>query len=133
MNDKKFVIKEIKGLKFFDSATGKEIKVEDFKPIEDDGITNGKLKYSRDKIYELVDKLDYEEASMAGFHEDLERLKAETEKFYDDFVFYLGHSLSDAPYHGWTGEELKEMRQIDKEICDKVKEMYAVILKGLGH
>ena len=133
MDNKKFVIKEIKSLKFFNGETGEEIKPEEFKPTEDDGVIEGDLKYSRDKIYEMVGKLDYEKVSMAGFYSDLEKLKAEMERFYDKHVFYLGYSLSDAPYHGWSGDELKEMRQINKEICDKVKEMYAVILKGLGY
>lgn len=93
---------------------------------------NGNLKYSKNDIEELKNQFNYPKVKMEGFYKDLIKLKSEIEKVYDENVFYLGYSLDDAPYHGWCGESLKEMREIDREICKKFHEIYAIILCGVG-
>lgn len=90
------------------------------------------IKYSMETINDIKSNLPYSKVPMKGFYDDLLRLKEEVEKLYDKDVFYLGYSLSEAPYHGWSGENLKEMREIDREIVKRFHEIYAIILSGLG-
>lgn len=92
----------------------------------------GNFKYSESEIANIKESFDISKVPMEGFYKDLLKLKAELEKIYDKNVFYLGYSLDDAPYHGWSGENLKGMREIDREICKRFKEVYAIILCGLG-
>lgn len=91
-----------------------------------------KFDYSKDDIEEIKNNFAFSKVPMAGFYKDLLRLKEKIEMLYDENVFYLGYPLDDAPFHGWSGEDLKEMRQIDREICKRFEEIYAIILCGLG-
>lgn len=90
------------------------------------------FKYQTKEIKELKDRFNYSKVKMSGFYKDLVKLKSEIEKFYDDNVFYLGYSLDDAPFHGWEGKELEEMKEIDREIHNRFLEIYAIILCGIG-
>jgi hypothetical protein len=92
----------------------------------------GSLSYSKDTIQKIKNDMSYEKATMSGFYNDLLKLKTNLEKFYDKHLFYLGYSLSDAPYHGWSGEFLNPMSKIDQEISKRFKEIYAIVLCGLG-
>lgn len=91
-----------------------------------------KFDYSKEEIEELKNQFGFSKVSMQGFYDDLAKLKEKIEELYNDNVFYLGCPLEDAPYHGWTGDTLKEMREIDGEVCKRFKEIYAIILCGLG-
>lgn len=93
---------------------------------------NGNFKYSTKNIEEYKKEFNYSKVKMSGFYNDLVKLKSGIEKLYDESVFYMGYGLDDAPYHGWGGENLKEMREIDKEICKRFYEIYAIILCGIG-
>ena len=91
--------------------------------------------YSKDKINAMIDeylKKGMKRAEMAGVHDDLVRLKAVIEKIYEEDIFYLSYFSTDAPYMGWTGKELSTMLQITDGITQKFKEIYALILCGLG-
>ncbi len=96
-------------------------------------VIDGGFKYSKDSINKIMEGLNFNKVPMQGFYDNLLRIKTEIEKFYDDNIFWLGYILNDAPYHGWNAENLSEMREIDREICKKFKEIYAIILKGLGY
>jgi hypothetical protein len=98
----------------------------------ENNMINGKLKYSESTIKEIKDNMNYSKATMTGFYENLLKLKTDIEKFYDDNMFYLGYELSEAGYHGWSYEHTKDMKEIDKDICQKFKEIYAIILCGIG-
>ncbi len=100
---------------------------------KDSIVINGGFKYSKDNIKEIMEGLNFGKVPMQGFYDDLLKIKTKIEKFYDDNIFYLGYILNDAPYYGWEAENLKEMRDIDEEICTKFKEIYAIVLKGLGY
>lgn len=91
--------------------------------------------YSKDEINAMIDeylKKGMKRAEMAGVHDDLARLKAVIEEIYEKNIFYLSYFASDAPYMGWTGKELSPMLQITDGITQKFKEIYALILCGLG-
>lgn len=85
----------------------------------------------KESIREIKKALPYSKVSMKGFYEDLVKIKQKVEILYDEDIFFLGYPLDDAPFHGWDGEKIKEMRKIDKEICKKFEEIYAIILCGL--
>ena len=85
-------------------------------------IIKGKLEYSRDTIDKMKNDFNFSKAPMKGFYEDLLKLKTKIEEFYDENLFYMGYSLDDAPYHGWNGDSLKEMKEIDREICKRFYE-----------
>ena len=90
------------------------------------------FQYSKQEINELKEQFDVSKAEMKGYNNELLKLKESLEEFYSKEVFHMGMSLDDAPYHGWFGEPLKNMCKIDKEIHRRFKEIYAIILKGLG-
>ena len=73
---------------------------------------------------------------MQGVYRDLQKLKPVIEKIYDDYIFYLNYWKNDAPYHGWLWDEddgrLENQAKITDEITEKFKEIYALILAGLG-
>ena len=67
---------------------------------------------------------------MTGYYESLLKLKQEIENMYDNIVWGMGYSLSEAGYHGWSGEPLKNMCNVDTDINNKINELYAIILKA---
>lgn len=91
--------------------------------------------YSKDEINAMIDEYvekGMQKAKMVGVRGDLEELKPVIEEIYEKNIFYLSYFASDAPYFGWTGEELSTMLQITDGITQKFKEIYALILCGLG-
>lgn len=91
--------------------------------------------YSKDKINAMIDEYiekGMQKAKMVGVLGDLEELKPVIEEIYDKNIFYLSYFATDAPYCGWTGEELSPMLKITDGIEQKFKEIYALILCGLG-
>ena len=92
--------------------------------------------YSADKINKMIDDNGYKPATMTGVRDDLLDLKPIIEKLYDDKIFYLNYWENDAPYHGWVWSEddgrMKNQAVITDGIIEKFKEIYALILAGLG-
>ena len=90
--------------------------------------------YSNKKINEMISASGLQKVAMSGVYKDLEKLKPLIEEFYDTHIFYLTYFLSDAPYHGWDrqSEQMKNMEAITEGITQKFKEIYALILAGLG-
>lgn len=73
----------------------------------------------------------YEKVPMVGMRKDLFDLKVKLEDLYED-IFDMGYPLMDAPYHGWSGETLTKMYDIQSRIESLARELYAVVLVGLG-
>ena len=91
--------------------------------------------YSKDEINAMIDEYiekGMQRAKMVGVRCDLEKLKPVIEEIYEKNIFYLSYFATDAPYMGWTGKELSPMLQITDGITQKFKEIYALILCGLG-
>jgi hypothetical protein len=93
---------------------------------------NGNLKNCEEDIRKIKNDMNFSKATMQGFNNDLSKLKTKLEEFYDNNILYLGRGLDDAGYHGWSKDSIKEMNKVDDEICKKFKELYAVVLCGLG-
>ena len=95
-----------------------------------------KFKYSADSINQMIDNNKLNHVCMSGVYRDLQKLKSLIEKFYDDYIFYLNYWENDAPYHGWDWSEddgrMKNQAVITDGIIEKFKEIYALILAGLG-
>ena len=94
------------------------------------------FKYSADSINQIIDNNKLNQVCMQGVYRDLQKLKPVIEKIYDDYIFYLNYWKNDAPYHGWLWDEddgrLENQAKITDEITEKFKEIYALILVGLG-
>src|SRR5690606_12614479 len=90
------------------------------------------LKYHSNEIKEIQNQYDFKKAVMSGYYNDLSKLKVKLEEMYNDNISYLDYGLWEAPYHGWSAEELKDMREHAKEIKRKFKELYALVLLGIG-
>ena len=88
------------------------------------------LKYYKEEINEIKNSLPCESVNMKGFHDGLLKLKKQIEKIYDEIIFHTNYALDDAPYHGWTGDSLKNMRGIDNQINKRLLEVYAIVLKA---
>lgn len=73
----------------------------------------------------------YEKVPMVGMRKDLSNLKVKLEEIYGD-IFLMGYILVDAPFYGWSGESLKKMHDIQSRIESLARELYAVVLVGLG-
>ena len=94
------------------------------------------FKYSADSINQIIENNKLNQVCMQGVYRDLQKLKPVIEKIYDDYIFYLNYWENDAPYHGWLWDEddgrLENQAKITDEITEKFKEIYALILAGLG-
>ena len=91
--------------------------------------------YSKGEINAMIDEYiekGMQRAKMVGVHGDLAELKPVIEEIYEKNIFYLSYFATDGPYFGWTGKELFSMLQITDGITQKFKEIYALILCGLG-
>lgn len=92
------------------------------------------LNYSKEQINKMIEDSGLVKVAMAGVHRDLTKLKPLIEDFYDKHIFYLSYWEDDAPYFGWdlsTGTA-KNMAEITDGITQRFKEIYALILAGLG-
>lgn len=93
-----------------------------------------KLNYSKEQINKMIEDSGLAKVTMSGVHSDLTKLKPLIEDFYDKYIFYLSYWEDDAPYFGWdlsTGKA-KNMAEITDGITQRFKEIYALILAGLG-
>lgn len=94
------------------------------------------FKYSADEINKMIDESGCKKAIMSGVYNDLEKLKPLIEDFYDKHIFYLDYWSSECGWHGWDWTKddgsMSSMQKITGGITDKFKEIYALILAGLG-
>ena len=92
------------------------------------------LMYSKDKINQMIQDSSLQKVSMMGVYQDLQKLKLIIEELYDKHIFYLSYWESDAPYFGWdaSNDKYKNMAAITDGITERFKEIYALILAGLG-
>ncbi len=92
--------------------------------------------YKQNELLELITQYKEQgitKAPMKGFHNDLSKILSLFEGLCNSTtVHYLGYSLSDAPFHGWNGETLKSMNNIDDILTEKMLEIYALLLIGVG-
>ena len=92
------------------------------------------FRYSKDEINQIISeykKAGLRKVSMLGVYHDLQELKPIIENLYKDKIFYLSY-FDDAIYHGWKGEDIREMKKITDGIRRRINEIYALILIGLG-
>lgn len=97
------------------------------------------FEYSKDSINKLIKQYEeqgLQKAEMLGVYTDLKGLKPVIEKLYNDRIFFLSFWEDDCPYFGWSwanaDEKMKSMATITDSITEKFKEIYALILIGLG-
>lgn len=94
------------------------------------------FKYSADTINKMIDNNGLQKVCMQGCYKDLEKLKPIIEKLYDEHIFYIDYWVSECGYHGWDWSKddgrLKSQKDITEGISQKFKEIYALILAGLG-
>ena len=93
-----------------------------------------KLNYSKEQINKIIEDSGLAKVAMAGVYNDLIKLKPLIEDFYDKHIFYLSYWEDDAPYFGWdlSTDTAKNMAEITDGITQRFKEIYALILAGLG-
>ena len=95
-----------------------------------------KFNYSADKINKIIEKNDLQKVCMQGCYDDLKKLKPIIEELYDKHIFYLSYWKSECPYFGWDWSKddgtLKNQENITNSITNKIEEIYALILAGLG-
>ena len=92
------------------------------------------LNYSKEQINKMIKDSGLAKVAMRGVHSDLTKLKPLIEDFYDKHIFYLSYWEDDAPYFGWdlSTDKAKNMAEITDGITQRFKEIYALILAGLG-
>lgn len=94
------------------------------------------FRHSADKINQMIDEQNVRPVCMNGVRKDLETLKPLIEQLYNDHVFYLSCWISECGFHGWSWDKdngrLTEQEAITDGITEKFKEIYALILAGLG-
>lgn len=99
-------------------------------------MTNNDFKYSAEKINNLIEESGCQKACMSGVYNDLKKLKPLIEEFYREYIFYLDYWSSECVWHGWDWTKddgsMVSMHKITGGIDDKFKEIYALILAGLG-
>lgn len=93
---------------------------------------NGILKHYEDEIDEIKNNLNYPEIKMKTINDNLRKLKGQIEDIFDNVINSIGRGLVDAPYNGWHGQSLREMKEVYEAICTKLRETYAIVLKSLG-
>lgn len=89
-----------------------------------------------DKVNKMIDDSGLQKVCMQGCYNDLKKLKPIIEKLYDEHIFYLSYWKSDCPYFGWEWSKddgsMKNQAIITDSITEKIEEIYALILAGLG-
>ena len=94
------------------------------------------FEFSKDEINNRVEELNLKPAIMAMVKHDLEKLKPIIEKFYGKYVFYSSWWASDCSNYGWDWNKddgtMEDMKKVTDGITDKFKEIYTLILAGLG-
>lgn len=84
----------------------------------------------------MIDEFGTRKVSMYGVMSDCEKLKPIIEELYNKHIFYLSYWESEAPFHGWSWSEddgtMANMAKITDGITERFKEIYALILSGLG-
>ena len=97
------------------------------------------FEYSKDSINKLIEQYEkqgLQKATMLGVYADLKRLKPVIEELYNNRIFFLSYWKDDCPYFGWSWSndngKMKSMATITDSITEKFKEIYALILIGLG-
>lgn len=93
---------------------------------------NGDLNYRKDTIENMQKEFGFSQVQMNGFRDIFLKLKPALEAIYDEDINDLSHMVSDAPFFGWDGDSLAEMKKIESEIDKRVMEIYAIVLSGLG-
>ena len=95
-------------------------------------------KFSREEQKELMQMImyyrdmRYNKVQMLGFRKDLVKVQAKLDDLLND-IFEMGYPLMDAPYHcGWSGEALEDVYKILDRMGSIARELYAVVLVGLG-
>ena len=97
------------------------------------------FKYSAEKINKIIDDNGLQKVCMQGCYSDLKKLKPIIEKLYDEHIFYIDYWMYECGYHGWDWSKdskdynmLESQKNITEGISHKFKEIYALILAGLG-
>lgn len=92
------------------------------------------LLYSKNQINNFIHDSGLKKVAMKGVYCDLEKLKPLIEDFYEKHIFYLSYWENDAPYFGWDlrSGDGRNMAEITDGITERFKEIYALILAGLG-
>lgn len=94
------------------------------------------FRYSASQINDIIKHLELSPVCMVGVKNYLQKLKSVIEKVYDENIFYLTYWETDAPYFGWLWSEddgsMENQKRITEGITEKFKEIYALILAGLG-
>lgn len=92
--------------------------------------------YSGKEINKIIEEINLQKAFMKGVVNDLIRLKPIIEKLYRDEVFHLNYWASECAYFGydWSKDDgsMKSQYEITNGITQKFREIYALILAGLG-
>lgn len=92
--------------------------------------------YSGKEINKIIEEINLQKAFMKGVVNDLIRLKSIIEKLYRDEVFHLNYWASECAYFGydWSKDDgsMKSQYEITNGITQKFREIYALILAGLG-
>lgn len=87
----------------------------------------------KNEINEKIEKSNLKPVPMKGLYDELKKLKPIIEEIFEKRVYLMGYALCDAPFHGWTDEEvMANMTTITHGIEEHFVEIYALILAGLG-
>ena len=92
--------------------------------------------YSGKEINKIIEESNLQKALMKGVIDDLIKLKPIIEKLYHNEIFYLNYWASECTYFGydWSKDDgsMKSQYEITNGITQKFREIYALILAGLG-
>lgn len=94
------------------------------------------FKYSSEEINQMIEDNGLQKVCMQGVYNDLQKLKPVIEEIYDKHIFYLSYWKNECGYHGWDWNEddgkMKNQAEITDGITKRFKEIYTLILSGLG-
>lgn len=92
--------------------------------------------YMEEKINKIIKENNMQKAFMKGVIDDLTELKPIIEKLYHDKIYYLNYWASECTYFGydWSKDDgsLKSQYEITNGITQRFREIYALIIAGLG-
>lgn len=92
------------------------------------GMIHNNLKHRKEEIIKFVDNHDYKTVHMNGMVQDIQKLK----KYIEDNYQELSSMTYDIGWHGYTGEESKNMNAIQDAITHNIIELYAICIAALG-
>lgn len=86
------------------------------------------FKYCEYYVEDFINEANFGEVNMVGMRHTLQRLLNVIKRNFQE-VSYMTYDIE---YHGWYGEEVRNMHKINNELVQRMLEIYVICQMALG-